>query len=528
MRGQMSKPWLMVAVILGAFAFITTGSPSADAGTPNRCVGDERLEHLIVIFDENVSFDHYFGTYPRADPPFNAKPDTPSVDGLNTSGLWEKNPNSTKPFLLRRDQYATSDQDHDYTAEQEAFDNGLMDLFPESTGSTGNGPDYGKGTGIVMGVYDGNTVTALWNYAQNFAMSDNSFGTTFGPSTPGALNLIAGRTGLVTGSNGKSSTGYLAHSAAGGVLIDDADPLDDICANSDMYQARLSGKNIGDLLTESKITWGWFEGGFRIDPSKQQCSSAHNNKMGKSKLDYVAHHEPFQYFESTANLKHTPPTDDNLIGTDRDGAKHQYDLRDFFPALEHGHLPTVSFLKAPAYQDGHAGYSDPLDEQTFLADTINRIESSKDWDHTAIVIMWDDSDGWYDHVMGPIVSQSDTDADSLSGSQAHKPSHMCGTAKPDAPSQGRCGYGPRLPFLIVSPFSKINFVDHSVTDQSSVIRYIEDRWLGGSRLGTGSTDEIAGSLCNMLDFKRTKHADPIFLDPDAGIPITRSKLRLGK
>jgi phospholipase C len=253
--------------------------------------------------------------------------------------------------------------------------------------------------------------------------------------------------------------------------------------------------------------------------------------MGKSKLDYVAHHEPFQYFASTANLKHTPPTNESLIGTDRDAAKHQYDLRDFFPALEHGHLPAVSFLKAPAYQDGHAGYSDPLDEQAFLVDTINRIESSKDWDHTAIVIMWDDSDGWYDHVMGPIVSQSDTEYDSLSGSQSPRgslprvPSQMCGTTKPDAPSQGRCGYGPRLPFLIVSPFSKINFVDHSVTDQSSVIRYIEDRWLGGTRLGNGSTDEIAGSLCNMLDFKRTKHADPIFLDPIEGTLTTRSNLR---
>jgi len=529
MRGQMSKPWLRVAVVLGAFAFATTGWRSADAGTLNRCAGDERLEHLIVIFDENVSFDHYFGTYPKADPPFNAKQDTPSVDGLNTPGLWEKNPNSTKPYLLRRDQYATSDQDHGYTAEQEAFDNGLMDLFPESTGGTNYGPDWGKGTGIVMGVYDGNTVTALWNYAQNFAMSDNSFGTTFGPSTPGALNLIAGRTGPVTASQGMPSAGYLAHNAAGDVLIDDAGPLNDICANPKKYQARLSGKNIGDLLGK-EITWGWFQGGFRIDPEKQQCLSAHNNKMGQRQPDYIAHHEPFQYFASTANLKHIRPSDENQIGTDGDGAKHQYDLCDFFPALEHGHLPTVSFLKAPAYQDGHAGYSDPLDEQTFLVDTVNRIESSQDWDHTAIVIMWDDSDGWYDHVMGPIVSQSDTQYDSLSGSQSPRgssprtPSQMCGTAKPDAPSQGRCGYGPRLPFLIVSPFSKINFVDHSVTDQSSVIRYIEDRWLGGIRLGNGSTDQIAGSLCNMLDFKRARHADPIFLDPDAGTPIPRSKL----
>ncbi len=92
----------------------------------------------------------------------------------------------------------TCDQNHSYTPEQEAMDHGLMDKYPESTG-TGSSPaspcnDYGKGTGVVMGYFDGNTVTALWNYAQHFAMSDNSYGTMFGPSTVGALNLIAGTT----------------------------------------------------------------------------------------------------------------------------------------------------------------------------------------------------------------------------------------------------------------------------------------------------------------------------------------------
>jgi phospholipase C len=121
--------------------------------------------------------------------------------------LLNDNPNSlnaqnltgaTNPFRLDRSQAATADQDHNYMPEQLAFDHGLMDLFPMSVGTAGPPPNAPPGavttTGLTMGYYDGNTVTTLWNYAQFFAMSDNSFGTTFGPSTPGALNLIAGQT----------------------------------------------------------------------------------------------------------------------------------------------------------------------------------------------------------------------------------------------------------------------------------------------------------------------------------------------
>jgi phospholipase C len=89
-----------------------------------------------------------------------------------------------------------------------------------------------------------------------------------------------------------------------------------------------------------------------------------------------------------------------------DQANHQYDLEDFWRALDAGHLPAVSYLKAAAYQDGHAGYSSPLDEQTFLVETINRLMQSREWEHMAIVVLYDDSDGWYDHQMGPIVMQS--------------------------------------------------------------------------------------------------------------------------
>jgi hypothetical protein len=121
--------------------------------------------------------------------------------------------------------------------------------------------------------------------------------------------------------------------------------------------------------------------------------------------DYSPHHEPFQYYRSTSNPKHLAPTSVAAIGqTDR--ANHQYDLSDFDAALAAHNLPAVSSLKAAEYQDGHAGYSDPIDEQHFVVDTIDKLERSEEWSSTAVVIAYDDSDGWYDHQLSPIVNGS--------------------------------------------------------------------------------------------------------------------------
>jgi len=184
-------------------------TPAFAAGKPKAAATATPIQHLVVIFNENVSFDHYFGTYPNAlnpegEPQFKAAPDTPTVNGLSNA-LLNDNPNlnpangtgAANPFRLDRSQAYTQDQDHAYTPEQQAFDNGLMDLFPLYTGTAGP-PPSGTGVtqtnGLVMGYFDGNTVTAVWNYAQNFAMSDNSYGTTFGPSTPGVVNVVSGQT----------------------------------------------------------------------------------------------------------------------------------------------------------------------------------------------------------------------------------------------------------------------------------------------------------------------------------------------
>ena len=529
---------LAASSLAALLAVSSVPTPAIAGGRGNGGSTATPIKHIVVIFQENISFDHYFGTYPyaanpRGEPRFVAQPGTPTVNGL-TGTLLTNNPNATNaangkgatnPFRLDRSQAATNDQDHDYTPEQMAFDRGLMDAFPASVGTAGPPPTnvpIAATTGLTMGYYDGNTVTALWNYAQRYAMSDNSYGTNFGPSTDGAVNLISGQlNGVIEDVNPGGST--IGDGNGGLTLISDADPVGDACSTTTGELVRFSSKNIGDLLNEKGITWGFFEGGFNLQTvnangttgCKRSTLSAVTSTL---KADYIPHHQPFQYFTSTANLTHARPSSIATVGYS-DAANHQYDISDFFAAVKAGNFPEVSYLKAPGYQDGHAGYSDPLDEQNFIVNTINFLEKQPDWDSTAVVIAYDDSDGWYDHQIGQIVNQSATEADIVGG----QPS--CGTGANALPgvspgttnAQGRCGYGPRLVLMVISPWAKRNFVDHTLTDQTSILRFVEDNWLGGERIGQGSFDVLANPIDNMFDFSHPNNDGKYILDSNSGL-----------
>jgi phospholipase C len=533
------------------------------------------IKHLVVIFQENESFDHYFGTYPHAqnnpgEPAFHALPDTPtSINTLETPldvnnkfkplknvDLLNRNPNSlvgtgqtingafaSNPFRLSPAQALTPDQNHADTAEQEAYDNGAMDAFPHDTGTAGTIAGASIGPQSAMGYFDGNTVTALWHYAQHFAMNDNMFTSQFGPSTPGALNLIAGQTnGMNVVVNGVNATGVLASSLVNDgsgnfTLINDSDPYGDVCSTKTGTTISMHGQNIGDLLNAHGTSWGWFEGGFDLTVTNPNgttgCARSSTGVVGNTTADYIQHHQPFQYFASTANPTHARPASVEAIGHSRDPhtgkvdpANHQYDTRDFFAALDAGNLPDVSFIKAPAIEDAHPGYSDPLDEQRFIVHVLNSLQKSPEWKHTAVIITYDDSDGWYDHQMPPIVNTSFSSADMLNGKgvcnmgleQDRTPGQLNGSF--GLPAQGRCGYGTRIPLLLISPFAKKNFVDHTLIDQSSVTRFIEDNWLGGERIqAKGSFDTIAGPLLQMFNFE-TNDGDSdsprVLLDPTTG------------
>ena len=507
----------LCAVLAGATAgpalSVDHGHSVGGAATP--------IQHLVVIYGENISFDHYFGTYPHATNAdgvrFTAARDTPRVNGLEQGNLLTANPNGQNPQRLGPAQAVTCDQGHGYTQEQKAFDGGAMDKFIPFTDNETCTPPMFTEPGLVMDYYDGNTVTALWNYAQRYAMSDNSYDTNFGPSTPGALNLVSGQTGGAV-AHGPDGSVLTAESSAVrnpnpstgvGTVIGDPQPYGDRCDRANGTTVQMTGRNVGDLLTQRGISWGWFQGGFH----DQTCAQSHTNVAGVPSVDYIPHHEPFQYYASTANPQHTPPASVAEVGHDGP-ANHQYDTTDFDAALAAHDLPAVSFLKAPAFQDGHAGYSDPLDEQRFVVDEINRLQRSREWTSTAVVLAYDDSDGWYDHQPSPIVNASHYTDDALNGPGRCTSTPAGGTDHMLDGYQDRCGYGPRLPLLVVSPYARTNTVDHRLTDQSSILRFIEDNWLGSRRI-SGSFDHIAGSLTGLLDFRHPSNGR-LILDPATG------------
>ena len=552
------------------------------------------IKHLVVIFQENISYDHYFGTYPAAkntdgtffkalrSTPLNNNLVTPldvnhgfrpltGVDLLNSNPNANANapvaPNSSRhngadaanPFRLSPSQATTADQGHNEQPEESAYNNGNMDGFPAWVGTAGTvasgplPPPAAVATkGLTMGYYDGNTVTAFWNYAQHYAMSDNSYSSQFGPSSPGAINLVSGQAnGFSHTTNVLDASGNLlhttheafgdaSHTPSNITMIGDADPEQDQCSNPTIDQVTMAGRNIGDLLNQRSITWGWFEGGFNLQTVNGNGSTGcarftlQTTGSASTSTDYIPHHQPFQYYASTRNATHARPHSVASVGFSNipnthtpDPANHQYDSDDFFAALGAGNLPAVSFLKAPAFQDGHAGYSNPLDEQHFVVKTINALQESKFWADTAVVILYDDSDGWYDHQMPPIVNSSfNAIVDTLNGAgicnmglQQGRPVMALKGNLGVSPAWGRCGYGTRQPLLVISPWAKHNHVDHTLTDQASVLKFIEDNWLSGERIQPGgSFDTIAGPIDNMFDFDRRVDNDDrkLILDPSTG------------
>ena len=157
------------------------------------------------------------------------------------------------------------------------MDHGLMDKFVEFTGT----PEADNSQTVVMDYFDGNTVTAYWNYAQNFAMNDNSFGSVPGPSTPARSTSISGQT------HGAVPTQITGTVEQGSVISDD-DPAGDIASGEKTFS--MTGKNIGDLLNANNVTWGWFEGGFE-NPTDPILERTVNRKWTTSRII-----EPFQYY----------------------------------------------------------------------------------------------------------------------------------------------------------------------------------------------------------------------------------------
>src|SRR5215831_12470479 len=294
----MSLALLILLILFSGFLASMMAIAGTVAGTTTTSTP---VKHLIIIFQENVSFDHYFGTYPHVmnganGSKFVGDPHTPSINGLSAALLGD-NPNSANPFRLDPSQQRSCDITHSYTGEQKEYNGGLMNKFVQFSFPlfSFNPKDSGKcNPNQVMGYYDGNTVTALWNYAQHFAMSDNFYESTFGPSVPGHLNLISGQT--------YGAMPYHIQGVVNGTVIGNPDPVRDDCSPSFLPSSgaiSMVGKNIGNLLNSKNITWGWFSAGFKpsirttTTEGKWICTfTNHTSFGGWNSHDYYPDDEP--------------------------------------------------------------------------------------------------------------------------------------------------------------------------------------------------------------------------------------------
>jgi phospholipase C len=268
---------------------------------------------------------------------------------------------------------------------------------------------------------------------------------------------------------------------------------------------------------------GSFLGGFNLSIVNSNgttgCARSSTGLSGTT-ADYIPHHSWPQYYtvhrqsRSTRGRRRPPKSATTVPPTTCTI------FQDFMTVAEAGSIPAVSFIKAVAYQDGHAGYSNPLDEQTFVVTLINTLMQKSFWNSTAIVILYDDSDGWYDHQMAPIVNQSTGPADALTGPGA------CGTAPRAArPQSGQSSRSRPLRLwhapTLYGDFAlrEENFVDHTLTDQTSVIRFHRRQLAQRAAHRQGSFDAIASPINADVRFHADsdkRHPDS---QPDHGEPI---------
>jgi phospholipase C len=377
------------------------------------------IKHLIVIYQENRSFDNYFGTYPNA-PGFKALPGTPKAEGIpqGAYNLDEKG-NKVTPFLFSKEEVQTLDVNHGFDDMAKAVNGGKMDGFYMAS------ENHTKGTGrIAMGYYDYNELPAYWQYAQHFSMADNWFQPVFGPSTPGALYLVAAQSG----------------NAGNAIKGDPVPAFGPLGGDGGKRWEPLTYKNIGDELSAKGITWSWYQGGYAA-----------------ADASYSSHHNPFQYFKNFGDGVY---------------ANNLKDYNDLQRNIDNHTLPSVTYVKGAYGDDEHPGLgnqSTPTAEE-FSVETINSIMKSDYWKDTAIVITYDESGGYWDHVAP---SQLQTGPDGLAGA------------------------GPRIPAIVISPYAKSNFISHVQYDTTSILKFIEWNW-GVDALN--NRDASANNILDMLDF----------------------------
>jgi phospholipase C len=355
------------------------------------------------------------------------------------------------------------DVNHGYADMITMVDGGKMDKF-YAMNSKGTNPTRGN---LSMSHFDYNEIPAYWQYAQHFALADNYFQPISGPSTPGALYLVAAQSG--NGSDPASNT------VPSSQITGDPTPKNGPFGG-DNYPGltyNLTYKNIGDLLTASQQSWAWYSGGWDAAKAATNATQpADKNSLSTvspEALKYSPHHNPFQYFQNYEDGKYN----NNLK-----------DYNNFAQDVENGTLPQVSFVKGGYGDDEHPGtgnQSTPSAED-FTVKTINQIMNSPSWKDTAIIVTYDEGGGFYDHISPPDAVKS---------------------------ADGMVGDSTRVPCLVISPYAKENYVSHVQYDHTSILKFIEWNY---QLPALNNRDAAANNMLDMFDFDHPDFTPYMFQD----------------
>jgi phospholipase C len=424
------------------------------------------IHHVFVIYQENRSFDSYFGNFPGAD---NLATAEARAHGFRQ---WDSIGNTwISPFLLKAAD--TVDADHARDALLAKSDHGKMDDFvgweeKNLVLNSGASPQYARQVGMLtMAHEDCTTVPFLWMYAHHFALYDHFFQAMYGPSTPGNIDLIAGQTGQTQAARHPNEA-FKSLATPGEPVVNDDEP--DFGPYAFTYQAKspkqldqtyatlmlsLKGRDAGQVkvdtddvkddigalgrLNHQAIPWAWYQEGF-------------GNGQGNNHPAYIPHHNSPQYF---GYIRQNPAMWNGV-----------HDLLDFFAVVNNRQLPadSVVFVKGgqlnpfgwkPANprsanilgDDDHPGYSDSQLSESLVAKVVDAIARSPYWKDSAIILTWDDSEGFYDHVPPPQFEA--------------------------CPDKNPCGDGPRVPLILISPYAKSGGIVSDPGDHASFAKFLE-------------------------------------------------------
>jgi phospholipase C len=423
--------------------------------------GLQKINHVVVIYQENWSFDSLYGRFPGANGIDNAGAAVQQVDKdgkpyatlpqpMNTSfspavpdprfpADLPVAPFDTAKYVGPNQQ--TGDAVHRYYQEQYQIDGGKMDKFIA----------WSDAAGLVMSYYDA-TNMPVGKLAQQFTLLDNYFHSAFGgsflnhqflicacaptwPDAPASIVAQVDANGIMTKDGQVSPDGFAINTS---FTVNSPHPGN--ITDKTLLVPPQTAPTIGDRLSDKNVSWAWYSGGWDTAV------------IGHADPLFQFHHQPFAYFASLA---------DGTPGR----AEHLKDEGDFYTDVLGGKLPAVSFIKPLGPDNEHPGYATELNGQVHVADLVSALQTSPYWNDTAIIITYDEHGGRWDHVAPP--------------------------------GRDKWGPGSRVPAIIISPFARKAFVDHTQYDTSSILKLIELRW-GLEPLN--ERDAKAGDLLTAFDF----------------------------